>query len=452
MHGTVLVLIIGVAFLLSIVLVQTNAWIHFNHDVHWVLYLAGVIAAMMWIRHSLRGAAERLGALTWWESVRLTGHQLVRLMVVLFTLAFITKDVAVSRAFLEGFLLLSGVILVLANRFLPALLSRVFFDQRRLRTIIVAPADQARLLQAWLKPRRHLGVQTLGYVTDDATAAEDRLGTLADLGRLLAEHAVDQVVIAQNTRLEHGAELERVVENAGCRMQCFVNMDTIFGGRPALMEHSEHYTFTREVLEPLDNPANRVLKRTLDILVAAPVVLLVLPPLTLAVWVMQRLQSPGPVFYSQMRSGLNRRRFRIFKYRTMASGGEASTGQQASANDSRVFAFGRFLRRTSLDEIPQFLNVILGSMSVSGPRPHLLEHDERFAKIDNSYYKRHFVKPGITGLSQCKGFRGEMREDSDLSNRVHYDEIYVANWSLWLDLSIIFRTIRQVIRPPRTAY
>ncbi len=218
------------------------------------------------------------------------------------------------------------------------------------------------------------------------------------------------------------------------------------------LEHNEHYAFAASTAEPLENPFNRVLKRLLDIAVALPVVLLILPPLTLVVWYMQRRQSPGPVFYRQPRSGLNRQRFDIFKFRTMTVDDGGSRAQQATARDIRVFPFGRFLRRTSLDEIPQFLNVIIGNMSVSGPRPHLLEHDEQFTRIEQAYFKRHFVKPGITGLAQSKGFRGELVVSSDLANRVHYDELYVKHWSIGLDLTILVRTVRQVISPPPSAY
>jgi exopolysaccharide biosynthesis polyprenyl glycosylphosphotransferase len=453
LHGAVLFILIASVFVSSIFLVQSRDWIRFNDGVNWGLYLCGVFAAMTWIHHGLRGAAARIGALTWPEALRLTSQQLVRLMVVLFTLAFMTKDVEVSRVFLEGFLAVTGVVLLLANRFLPALLARAFFDQRRLRTIIVAPGGDARLLQAWLAVRRHLGIETLGYVTTDEAPDAGRLGTLQDLGRILLRHSVDQVVMAQAARTDAAGErVARTVEAAGCRLRCFVDMDALFGGNAGPIEHSENYTFSAAGVEPLENPFNRVLKRALDIAVAAPVVLLILPPLTLAVWLVQRVQSPGTVFYRQERSGLNRRRFLIHKFRTMHGGTEAERARQASVGDARVFAFGRFLRRTSLDEIPQFLNVILGNMSVSGPRPHLLEHDEQFAKIDRAYYKRHFVKPGITGLAQSKGYRGEVLASSDLTNRVRYDALYVANWSLWLDLRILFQTIRQVVRPPRTAY
>jgi len=456
LHGIILLTLVATTFLGLLLLVESQGWIHFNVEVNWGLYLLGVIVAMGWVHRTLRGAGGRLGALNWPEALRLTGQQLVRLMVVLFTLTFVMKDVAVSRVFLAGFVVVTGGVLFAANYLLAPVLARVFFRDQRLRTVIVASRDEARLLQAWLAPRTNLGIDTVGYVTADAEGAEGDarwLGHLVDLPAIIARHTVDQVVFSKaEFPREEIAGTVSAVEQAHCRVRFFMNMQSLFGGSSAQIEHNEHYAFAAATLEPLASPFNRVLKRMLDIAVALPVVLFVLPPLTLVVWLMQRRQSPGPVFYGQARSGLNRERFRIFKFRTMHTGNGARTAQQAAAHDSRVYPFGRFLRRSSLDELPQFLNVILGSMSVSGPRPHLLEHDEQFARIEHTYFKRHFVKPGITGLAQSKGFRGELVVPSDLANRVRYDEQYVANWSLGLDLSILFHTVGQVVSPPRSAY
>jgi exopolysaccharide biosynthesis polyprenyl glycosylphosphotransferase len=456
LHGTVLLLVVSTAFLASRAIAKSTGWIQFTAEVNWLLYFAGMLAAMIWINHHLRGAAERLGALTTAEAGRLTVQQITRLMVVLFTLAFVTKDVDVSRAYLLGFIACAGALLLLANLFGPALLTRLFFRDQRLRTVIVASGDEARLLQRWLAPRHYLGIDALGYVTPAAEPGPhgpDRLGTADELPRLLAALAVDQVVCAQSEhRGAAGAALTRVAERARCRLRFFVNMNSLFGANAGAIEHNEHYAFGSAVMEPLDNPLNQLLKRALDVAISLPVVVFILPPLTLLVWAVQRWQSPGPVFYGQLRSGLNRQRFFIHKFRSMHVTGAAGRAQQATKHDARVFAFGRFLRRTSLDEMPQFLNVLLGSMSVSGPRPHLPEHDAQFAKLVETYYKRHFVKPGITGLAQSKGFRGEVIESSHLTDRVRYDMIYVATWSLGLDLGILFRTVRQVVFPPRSAY
>ncbi len=456
LHGTVLLMMVAAAFLGSLLLVEARDWIHFNLEVNWGLYLVGVVVAMAWIHYSLRGAGDRLGVLTMREALRLTAQQTVRLMVVLFTLAFVMKDVEVSRAFLGSFLLVAAGLMFSANYFLAPMLAAVFFRRQRLRTVIVASRHEARLLQTWLAPRGHLGIDAVGYVTPDAEEAGDdamRLGCLADLPAIIARSAVDQVVFAQSEfARDRLAGIIGTVEEAHCRVRFFVNMQSVFEGGPEKIEHNEHYAFATATAEPLENPLNRVLKRLLDIVVALPIVLFVLPPLTLVVWLMQRRQSPGPIFYRQQRSGLNRERFSIFKFRSMKAGNARLCAQQATAGDVRVFPFGRFLRRSSLDEIPQFLNVILGSMSVSGPRPHLLEHDEQFARLEHSYFKRHFVKPGITGLAQSMGFRGELLATSDLANRVHYDELYVASWSLGLDLRILVNTVRQVVAPPRSAY
>jgi lipopolysaccharide/colanic/teichoic acid biosynthesis glycosyltransferase len=263
---------------------------------------------------------------------------------------------------------------------------------------------------------------------------------------------VTQLLIAQSALpMDEADGVSRIAEQLGCRVRFFSNVRGFFGERAVRVDHEEDYTFVTRSDEPLDHPLNQIQKRLLDITVALPVVVFIIPPLMLVVWCMQRLQAPGPLFHCQYRSGLNRRKFLIFKFRTMRVG-HGAEAKQAGRTDSRVYPFGRFLRRTSLDEIPQFLNVLQGDMSVSGPRPHLLEHDEQFAKIVNFYHARHFVKPGITGLAQSKGFRGEISEPSLLRKRIGYDMLYIKRWSLSLDLQILVATVRHVLFPPSSAY
>jgi putative colanic acid biosynthesis UDP-glucose lipid carrier transferase len=168
------------------------------------------------------------------------------------------------------------------------------------------------------------------------------------------------------------------------------------------------------------------------------------------VWLCQRLQSPGPLWHRQKRAGLQNRPFEILKFRTMHTGSGDET-VQAKRGDARIYPLGRWLRRFSLDEIPQFLNVLSGEMSVVGPRPHLVEHNKQFAEVVQQYHLRTFIKPGITGLAQVRGFRGEARTLDDISARLQSDLIYLENWSLTLDFGIVLRTIWQMIRPPATA-
>jgi lipopolysaccharide/colanic/teichoic acid biosynthesis glycosyltransferase len=203
--------------------------------------------------------------------------------------------------------------------------------------------------------------------------------------------------------------------------------------------------------EPLEDPLNRASKRAMDIAVSLPVCLFILPSLCLLVWMMQKIQAPGPLFFNRPRGGFNRQPFNMFKFRSMYAM-DHDINKQATKGDSRIYPFGQFMRKTSLDEFPQFFNVLRGNMSIVGPRPHLPQHDDEFSKITRTYHGRSFVKPGITGLAQIRGYRGEITEPHKLHRRVYWDLYYVSRWSLWLDIRIIITTAWQVVFPPETAY
>jgi putative colanic acid biosynthesis UDP-glucose lipid carrier transferase len=202
--------------------------------------------------------------------------------------------------------------------------------------------------------------------------------------------------------------------------------------------------------EPLEDPIGRFAKRCLDIAVALPMVLFILPFTTLLVACLQMRYAPGPIFYRQLRSGLQNIPFAIYKYRTMYVA-NPDPSRQVTQGDTRVYPAGRWLRKFSIDELPQFLNVMRGEMSVVGPRPHLLEHDEQFAQALANYPVRGNVKPGITGLAQVRGFRGETKTTTDVIKRVESDIQYLENWSFLMDCWIILRTAAQMVFPPRTA-
>ncbi len=203
--------------------------------------------------------------------------------------------------------------------------------------------------------------------------------------------------------------------------------------------------------EPLENPLNRAFKRLLDLALSIPIMLLIFPPLALLVWLVQRLQSPGPLFHCQIRAGIQNRRFEILKFRTMRPEND-DLARQATSEDERVYPLGKWFRRLSIDEVPQFWNVLKGDMSVVGPRPHLIEHNEQFSQLMANYHVRTFVKPGITGLAQVRGYRGEAQTHKDIENRVACDIEYLENWNLSLECGIIVRTFAQLFLPPASAY
>lgn len=203
--------------------------------------------------------------------------------------------------------------------------------------------------------------------------------------------------------------------------------------------------------EPLENYINRIVKRSFDFCFSALVFSLILWWLIPLIALIVKLSSKGPVFFIQDRSGLKNQVFRVYKFRTMYVNDEANE-KQAQKGDARITPIGSILRKTNLDEIPQFLNVFLGHMSVIGPRPHMLKHTEEYAQTIDKFMVRHFVKPGITGWAQVNGFRGEIKDHQDLENRVLADVWYIENWSLLLDLRIILLTVFNMIKGEEKAY
>jgi putative colanic acid biosynthesis UDP-glucose lipid carrier transferase len=191
--------------------------------------------------------------------------------------------------------------------------------------------------------------------------------------------------------------------------------------------------------------SNGLVKRLSDIVLSV-LILLLISPILLVVAAAVKLGSPGPVIFRQRRYGLDGKQIVVYKFRSMTVTEDGTSVQQATKNDSRITPLGAILRKTSIDELPQFINVLQGRMSIVGPRPHAVAHNEMYRKLIKGYMVRHKVKPGITGWAQVNGFRGETETLDKMQGRIDHDLDYLRNWSLWLDLYIIFKTVRLVLR------
>jgi len=201
----------------------------------------------------------------------------------------------------------------------------------------------------------------------------------------------------------------------------------------------------------IDDPRNQLVKRLFDVLFTTLFFLLVLSWLIPLVALFIKVDSRGPVFFIQQRNGEGNKPFGCIKFRTMVVNDEADT-KQATKGDLRITKLGAFLRRSSIDELPQFINVFLGNMSLIGPRPHPIKLNEKFVPLIANLMSRHYVKPGITGLAQCMGYRGETQTLADMENRVRLDRYYIENWTFWLDIKIIFLTVVSLIRGSDKAF
>ena len=202
---------------------------------------------------------------------------------------------------------------------------------------------------------------------------------------------------------------------------------------------------------PLEDPVNKVLKRILDIIVSSLVIILVMSWLTPIIGFLIKRESKGDIFFKQKRSGINNNHFMCYKFRSMKKNDMADLVQMTKG-DMRVTKIGKFIRKTSIDELPQFFNVLLGDMSVVGPRPHMVSHTKMYADSVDRFMVRHFVKPGITGMAQVKGYRGEIETQRDIVNRVKYDIFYLENWSVLLDIKIVFQTVFNIFKGEEKAY
>ena len=203
--------------------------------------------------------------------------------------------------------------------------------------------------------------------------------------------------------------------------------------------------------EPLTYPLNKIVKRVFDIFFSLLVLIVVFPIVFLISAIIIKIQSPGPIFFRQLRTGLDGKSFYCLKFRSMHVNKDADR-LQATKDDPRKFSYGNIMRKTNIDELPQFINVLLGDMSVVGPRPHMLKHTEEYSNIINRYMVRHLAKPGITGLAQVSGFRGETQKLSQMEDRVKKDIEYIENWTLLLDIRIIVKTVTNVFAGEKNAY
>jgi putative colanic acid biosynthesis UDP-glucose lipid carrier transferase len=374
----------------------------------------------------------------------------VAVVGLLFLLGFATRTIEVfDQRVLLAWALATPAVLFAAHRLLPVVLPRVLAVEGMRKVAVIAGANELgrRLAERLNDPM--LGVRFTGYFDDRAAGRLQNVPEAQNLGGLsrLADYArtnrVDVIYIAlpmasQPRILRLLEELRDTTASIYFVPDIFVSdliqarVDSL-GGLPVVAVcETPFYGF------------NGVLKRLSDLALAS-LILLLISPLLAAIAIGVKRSSPGPVLFKQRRYGLDGRKIVVYKFRSMTVAEDGDVVRQATRNDSRITRFGAFLRRTSLDELPQFINVLQGRMSIVGPRPHAVAHNELYRKLIRGYMIRHKVRPGITGLAQVNGLRGETDTVEKMKARIEYDLAYLRNWSLLLDLQIILKTVVVVL-------
>lgn len=334
-----------------------------------------------------------------------------------------------------------------------------FYTLKKVRTylkgnirnvVIIGSGPGVEELKRMFNVKKELGYNLKAVFSD---FDNDITGTISESFKFLQNNEIDEIYCDIEGLEEN--QVNDFIKHANlnhCNIKFIPNTLKLLNKRL----HADYYNYLPVLSIPevaLNNEFNKFIKRGFDVLFSLLIIVFILSWLTIVLFVILKLESKGPLFYKHKRNGINYKEFDCYKFRSLKTTQEVK-GTYVKQNDSRVTKIGSFLRKTSLDELPQFVNVLLGDMSVVGPRPHMLSYTEEYSKkIDKyNFIFRHHIKPGITGLAQTKGYRGEIETDTDLINRVKYDIFYIENWSLLLDLKIIFNTLFNIFKGEEKAY
>lgn len=317
-------------------------------------------------------------------------------------------------------------------------------------TVLIGESYYSKLLLSNKELRRYFGIREL-YFVEEKYRESNNSKCISQFFKDLDRFHINNIVLCDN-RID--IELYHKIIDIAEHKMIRIYMVPDFKNKllsSYYLEIIHDVPFLKLIKEPLSSPKKQFLKRTFDFLFSLFVTVFLLSWLIPIVAIVIKLESKGPVFFVQKRSGLKNKAFGCIKFRSMAVN-EIADLQIAKKNDSRVTKFGAFMRKTSIDELPQFLNVLVGNMSIVGPRPHMLSQTEQYSKITKKYMTRHIVKPGITGWAQVMGARGEIFSDRDMQKRIEKDIWYIQHWSFFLDVKIIFLTFYNVVKGDKQAY
>ncbi|PJB58251.1 MAG: undecaprenyl-phosphate glucose phosphotransferase [Bacteroidetes bacterium CG_4_9_14_3_um_filter_41_19] len=317
--------------------------------------------------------------------------------------------------------------------------------------VIVGYNDMATELKDYFVNNAWTGYRFKGFLTHQQSGKKDIVGTYHDLENFIISNRIDEIYIMTS---DLNKSLHKIISSIIGKYPITIRLVpdlSTFSYRNLDLVSYDMVPVMRIQQGPLDYWHNRSIKRLMDIILSVMMITFVLSWLAPILFILDIISDRAGVFFLQPRSGINNKQFMLFKFRTMKKNGEAHI-QQATENDDRLTKIGKFLRKTSIDEFPQFFNVLIGNMSVIGPRPHMLKHTEEYKFLVEKFMIRHSIKPGITGYAQVRGFRGEIKRVKDMKQRIKLDVFYIENWSIWLDIKIILITIGKLIKGDEKAY
>lgn len=445
-------LVLNVVFI-SFQIVFTKG-IHYTSSDAYFKYLTVANAGWLLIAFFLRNYANII-ILNFENFTKRTIQVFVLWIILIFIYLFFSRELLISRLDIIATILGFGLGL-LVNKFVYLGLFKYFKNSNLLikRVLILGFNETAKKLTTYFE-HDGLNTQIIGYIEDEENIQElshyPILSNIADTLRVAkkldAQEIFSTITPEQNNFIY---ELMYLSEKECIRFKIVPNL-SMFITREVHIEYYGELPILSLRKEPLDDAGNRIKKRALDFTVSLLITIFILSWLIPIMALLIFLESGRPIFFKQLRTGKNKKSFYCWKFRSMKVNKDADQ-KQATLHDDRITFLGRFIRKTSIDEFPQFINVLRGEMSLVGPRPHMIKHTSDYSKIVEGYMVRQFIKPGITGWAQINGYRGEITHPEQIKMRVNKDLWYLENWTLWLDIRILYLTVYYIFRGDKNAY
>lgn len=446
-----LLMLNAVYFLAFYVTGRMGTYSHGEWHNHYV-----IICNLLWLVNSFLFGLYSESSAKQIESIYRATWKTVVLHGALFTCyLFFFKDSDYSRALLVVFYSLLCFACII-NRFIGTVFQYILVKKfKATKSVAIMGSNYtAARLKHYLKKQKN--IDFYGFIGSNSSMFPDANGSLTqdtvnEISAAVSAGVKDLYVCIAPERMEDVTALVKEADRQLIRLKFIPDMGRTLAASFTISYLGGEFPMMTLRNEPLERLESRFKKRAFDLIFSFLVIILLLSWLYPIIAIIIRMESRGPILFRQQRSGRNDIPFWCYKFRSMTVNGDSNV-KQATKNDSRVTRVGRFLRRTSLDELPQFFNVFEGNMSVVGPRPHMLKHTEEYRALIDKFMVRHFAKPGITGWAQVNGLRGETKETEDMERRVEHDIFYVENWSLMWDVRIIFLTIINVFRGEDNAF
>ena len=437
-----------ISYIIDLLIINLLAYRFFEDNIIFINYT--VIVSLLWIIIALRSNFYEIYRFTRLTNIlTLIGKQGVLFILIVFAFFGVFNNLNRDPLSILNYTLFSLLCITLAKLAVFYLLKkyRLLLKGNLRKVVIIGLNQKTDQLRKFFLENPEYGyvlAKTFDLNKDDKTTLDECL-------TFIEENNVDEIY--SSVAKLNNKELSQLIDYADNNLKILKFLPdnkeiyskrldfTYYGYLPILS--------LRKI--PIEEPFNKFIKRSFDIILSIIVIVGVLSWLTPILAIFIKLESRGPVFFKQRRNGLDYKEFYCYKFRSMRPNPEAHL-YQIRKNDPRVTRVGKIIRKTSIDELPQFINVLKVKLSVVGPRPHMVSHTHMYAKRIDKFMVRHFIKPGITGLAQVSGYRGEVEDDNHIINRVKYDIFYLENWSLFLDIKIVFQTIYNALRGEEKAY